>query len=73
LETEPTRGHILTGSLRGTRSLEFSLNGSGVYRAVYIVRNDRRVCLVFIVGPHENIYDRAERRVHAARRALEEK
>ena len=72
LETEPLRGHTLTGSLRGARSLEFSLKGSGVYRAVYIVRDDRRVCLVFIVGPHENMYDRAERRVLAARRALSE-
>ena len=40
LETEPTRGNVLTCSLRGTRSLEFSL--------------------IFIVGPHEKIYDRAE-------------
>ena len=72
LETEPMRGHVLTGSLRGARSLEFSLKGSGVFRAVYIVRDDHRVCLVFIVGPHENIYDRAERRILAVRRALDD-
>jgi mRNA-degrading endonuclease RelE of RelBE toxin-antitoxin system len=69
LEEDPYLGHALTGSLRGTRSLEFSLRGSGVYRAVYVVIENARVCLVFIVGPHENIYDKAERRVAALKRA----
>ena len=64
LEEDPYRGHTLSGSLRGTRSLEFSLKGGGVYRAVYLALEDERVCLVFIVGPHENIY-KAERRVAA--------
>jgi len=69
LEDDPFLGHPLMGSLKGTRVLEFSLPGSGVYRAVYVVNDANRVCLVFIVGPHENIYDRAERRVKALRRA----
>ena len=69
LEDDPFLGHPLTGSLKGTRALEFSLPGSGVYRAVYMVIDATRVCLVLIVGPHENIYDRAERRVNALRRA----
>lgn len=69
LESDPLRGHMLTGSLRGCRSLEFSLKGSGVYRAVYVVLDEERVCLVFIVGPHENIYTKAERRVAALRRS----
>jgi addiction module RelE/StbE family toxin len=69
LEEAPYLGHPLTGSLKGTRSLEFSLKGSGVYRAVYVVTDDRRVCLIIIIGPHENIYDKAERRVAALRRA----
>ena len=69
LEDDPFLGHPLTGSLKGTRALEFSLPGSGVYRAVYVVIDATRVCLVLIVGPHENIYDRAERRVKALRRA----
>jgi addiction module RelE/StbE family toxin len=51
LEDDPFRGHPLTGSLRGTRSLEFSLKGGGVYRAVYVVLEDERVCIVFIIGP----------------------
>jgi len=69
LEDDPFLRHPLVGSLRGTRALEFSLPGSGVYLAVYVVSDATRVCLVLIVGPHENIYDRAERRVKALRRA----
>lgn len=69
LADEPYRGHALAGDLKGTRSLEFSLPGSGVYRAVYVVIDDEHVCLIFIVGPHENIYDRAKRRLQALRRS----
>ena len=69
LEDDPYRGHPLAGSLRGARALEFSLKGSGVYRAVYVILEDRRVCLVFLVGPHENIYDKAERRAAALKRS----
>ncbi len=58
-------GHPLTGVLRGTRSLEFNLKGGGAFRAVYTVLNDERVCVVLIVGPHESIYQRAERRYRA--------
>jgi addiction module RelE/StbE family toxin len=68
LEEDPYLGHPLVGSLKGTRSLEFSLPGSGVYRAVYVVNDTSRICLVLIVGPHENIYDRAARRINALRR-----
>jgi hypothetical protein len=51
------------------RSCEFSLKGSGVYRAACVVLDAERVCLVFLVGPHENICDKAERRLVALRRA----
>ena len=70
LETNPLLGHTLTGSLRGTRSLEFNLKGSGAYRAVYTVIDEDRVCIIFIVGPHENIYKKAERRWAAVKRRL---
>lgn len=69
LEEDAYRGHPLIGSLGGARSLEFTLKGGGVYRAVYVVLAQERVCLVFIIGPHENIYDRAERRIAALRRS----
>jgi hypothetical protein len=32
---------------------------------VYAVIDDEAVCLIIIVGPHENIYEAAERRVDA--------
>jgi mRNA-degrading endonuclease RelE of RelBE toxin-antitoxin system len=69
LETNPLAGHALRGSLYNLRALEFTAKGSGAFRAVYGVLDTDAVCLVVIVGPHENIYDRAERRVEALRAA----
>lgn len=69
LEEQPRAGHTLTGLLRGTRALEFSLPGSGAYRAVYTIDTETQSCLIVIIGPHENIYDKAERRVEALKRA----
>jgi mRNA-degrading endonuclease RelE of RelBE toxin-antitoxin system len=69
LETDPLAGHTLQGSLYGLRSLAFTVKGSGAFRAIYGVLDAEAVCLVIIVGPHENIYDRAERRVEALRNA----
>lgn len=43
------------------------MKGSGAYRAIYAVFDVERVCLVFIVGPHENIYRKAERRLASLR------
>lgn len=68
LEQNPEAGHTLAGSLKGCQSLDFSVQGSGQYRAVYIVAAPARICVVFIIGPHENIYRTAERRARAARR-----
>ena len=70
LEQDPYKGHALTGSLRGVRSLEFSLPG-GAYRAAYVVLEQERTCLVFLVGPHEGFYHKAERRAEALRRLRE--
>jgi mRNA interferase RelE/StbE len=70
LEQNPLKGHTLTGSLRGVRSLDFSLPG-GAYRAAYFVVVDDHVCLVFAIGPHENYYREAERRYEALRRSGE--
>jgi mRNA-degrading endonuclease RelE of RelBE toxin-antitoxin system len=70
LENDPDLGHRLSGSLHGARSLEFNLKGSGAYRAVYAVIDERRICIVFIVGPHENIYKRAERRWESVKKQM---
>jgi mRNA-degrading endonuclease RelE of RelBE toxin-antitoxin system len=69
LETDPHAGHTLTGVLHGLRALAFTVKGSGAFRAVYGVLDDGTVCLIVVVGPHENIYDKAERRVEALRAA----
>jgi mRNA-degrading endonuclease RelE of RelBE toxin-antitoxin system len=71
LENDPEAGHLLRGSLRGCRSLEFNLKGSGAYRAVYVVEPEERRCNVFLIGSHENIYREAERRAEALRKSGE--
>jgi mRNA-degrading endonuclease RelE of RelBE toxin-antitoxin system len=60
-------GHLLKGSLRGARALEFSLKGVA-YRAAYVVLEKEQVCLVFLVGPHEGFYQKAEKRVKSLRK-----
>ena len=67
LEQTPFAGHTLAGSLRGVRSLEFSLP-DGAHRAGYYVMVDDQVCLVFAIGPRENFYKEAQRRYDAIRR-----
>jgi mRNA-degrading endonuclease RelE of RelBE toxin-antitoxin system len=69
LETDPQAGHRLQGTLYRLRSLEFTVKGSGAFRAVYGVLETDAVCLVIIIGPHENLYERAQRRVEALRAA----
>jgi|SRR5687768_16946035 len=69
LEENPLAGHTLQGTLYNLRALEFTAKGRGAFRAVYGVLDTDAVCLVVIVGPHENIYDKAERRVEALRSA----
>ena len=71
LESHPRAGHTLRGTLLGLRSLEFTVRGSGAFRAVYAVFDDDTVCLIVIVGSHENIYALAERRVATLRAAGE--
>ena len=67
LEKNPAGGHQLVGTLRNSRSLEFSLPG-GAFRAAYIILDLERVCLVYMIGPHENFYREATRRMEALRR-----
>jgi len=68
LEEDPSKGHLLTGSLRGARALEISLGGVA-YRAAYVVLKDKPVCLIFMVGPHEGFYAKAERRAKTLRQS----
>ncbi len=68
LQSDPNSGHPLKGSLRGARGLEFSLPG-GEYRAVYVALEEEKVCLVFLIGPHEGVYEKAARRLDGLRRS----
>jgi len=67
LAGDPYRGEAKRGSLKGARALGFTMPG-GAYRAAYVANKHERVCLVFIVGPHENFYKEAERRYKALRK-----
>lgn len=69
LESDPFAGHTLEGSLNGAQSLEFSLKGGGAYRAGYVV-HEETICIVFIIGAHENIYKKAESRFTALKREI---
>jgi mRNA-degrading endonuclease RelE of RelBE toxin-antitoxin system len=64
LQGDPLAGHALSGTLAGAHSLAFSMPG-GAYRAAYVVLEEERTCLVFLVGPHENFYKKAARRYKA--------
>lgn len=70
LESDPWRGEPLKGSLKGARKLRFSLKGGGSYRAVYTILDDDRVCIVFLVGSRENVYDVAQRRWNSLKKRL---
>jgi mRNA interferase RelE/StbE len=64
MRDDPKKGYTLKGTLKGARSLEFSLHG-GAYRAAYYVITEDERCLVFMVGSHERFYEEAERRAAA--------
>lgn len=65
LSNDPGQGESLAGNLYPARSLHFTLRGSGQFRAAYVVLEEERVCIVFMVGPRENFYREAERRYKA--------
>jgi mRNA-degrading endonuclease RelE of RelBE toxin-antitoxin system len=68
LEKEPKAGHLLKGSLHRFRALEFSLPGSGQYRAAYVIIEDKKTCVVFAIGPHEGFYDNVKLRAKAIKK-----
>jgi hypothetical protein len=69
LESNPDGDGLLEGSLKRVRKKEFSLPG-GQYRAAYVKLVDDKVCLVFLVGPREHFYLKADRRFRALRKGL---
>lgn len=55
------KGDALGGTLYGARAMHFSLKGSGVFRAAYVVLEVLGVCLVFMISTRENFYREAQR------------
>lgn len=66
LEKNPFKGETLKGSLRGARSLKFSLSG-GEHRAAYYVVTEDKTCVVFMVKSRERFSEEATRRFKALR------
>ena len=64
LEFDPESGHPLLGDLRGIRSLDISVKGSGAFRAAFEVDDLQKVCRVVAIGPREGFYERLRRRVN---------
>lgn len=63
LKTKPHAGHALSQNLQGVRALEFSIKGSGEYRAAYVVQEAEMKITIFMIGTHENFYETAAKRV----------
>lgn len=72
LKENPEKGHPLKQNLQGIRALEFSVKGSGQFRAAYLVLETAVVCLIVAVGPHENFYDLVARRAKKLKGLLKE-
>ena len=68
LEQDPVAGHVLRGSLEGTRAMRFRLPGQGQYRAIYLILEEDRVCLVFVILPRADAYEQATRRLEGLQR-----
>jgi mRNA-degrading endonuclease RelE of RelBE toxin-antitoxin system len=69
LETRPDAGEELTGSLKGVRSLKFSLRGVGECRVAYVKMTPDRICLLFLIASRESFYVEATRRLDTIRRS----
>jgi mRNA-degrading endonuclease RelE of RelBE toxin-antitoxin system len=69
LEVDPFTGHPLSGTLQGVRSLVFTIPGTSC-RAAYVVLENERVILVFLIGTRERFYEHAQRRWNAVRKQI---
>jgi hypothetical protein len=69
LETDPFKGDRLAGSLKDSRALKFNLQGSGAYRAAYVITG--QTCVVYYIGTRENAYAEIARRAKRVLRNLD--
>jgi mRNA-degrading endonuclease RelE of RelBE toxin-antitoxin system len=65
LSKTPKSGKPLAGALSGTYSIVLNIPASGQYRAAYVLDDERQECLIFLIGPRENFYTKAQRRAGA--------
>ncbi len=72
LKENPRAGHPLKQNLQGVWSLDFTIKGSGQFRAAYLVLESAVVCLVVAVGPHENFYDMVAKRAKQLKSLIKE-
>lgn len=56
LEKTPDKGHDLHQDLQGILSLDFTIKGSGQFRAAYVMIEEDQTCTIFAIGPRENFY-----------------
>jgi len=67
LEDNPAdKTSILSGNLKGLKSYKFNLP-DGAYRAFLKIYKDESVCLLILIGPGENLYRIAARRVKGSK------
>lgn len=71
LETKPNKGHDLKQNLQGVLSLDFTIKGSGQFRAAYLMIEEDQTCSVLAIGAHENFYDLVKSRIKQVRALLE--
>lgn len=72
LKENPKAGHLLKQNLQGVWSLDFTIKGSGQFRAAYLVLEAAVVCLVVAIGPHENFYDLVAKRAKLLKGLIKE-
>lgn len=70
LEKVPDKGHDLQQDLQGILSLDFTIKGSGQYRAAYLLLEEDQTCTIFAIGPRENFYDLVKKRVSQVKALL---
>lgn len=70
LEENREDGELLSGDLYPSYALKFSLPG-GEFRAAYVFLRSKKVFLIYLIGPRENFYELASRRMRALRRNKE--
>ncbi len=71
LENSPDKGHDLSQDLQGILSLEFTIKGSGPFRAAYVMVEENKTCSILAIGPHQNFYALVKSRLKQVKALLD--